>query len=253
MMLSRDKVLSKQILTYHRIPTPQFAVFRRGARSAPARLRYPLFVKSATEDASLGISQASSSRMPRACASASTSSTSTRSPMRWSRNTSRGANCTSRARQRADPHTAALGVHLRRTEGRQGGIATRKASGTAPTRSATDHELRRRTCRRAWPRGSTACARNLPRAAHVGLCAHGFPRACRRHAFVLEANANPNLARTRISPTPPTHAGIDYPALLERIIALGCAYRAEWRRTRPAGRRSGRPSDRLSDSPAPAA
>mgnify|MGYP001478957874 CR=1 FL=1 len=60
MMLSRDKVLSKQILSYHRIPTPQFAVFRQGAAiRIPARLRYPLFVKSATEDASLGISQAS--------------------------------------------------------------------------------------------------------------------------------------------------------------------------------------------------
>ena len=32
MMLSRDKVLSKQLLTYHRIPTPQFAVFAGGRR-----------------------------------------------------------------------------------------------------------------------------------------------------------------------------------------------------------------------------
>ncbi|MEO8223754.1 MAG: D-alanine--D-alanine ligase, partial [Gammaproteobacteria bacterium] len=60
MMLSRDKVLSKQILTYHRIPTPQFHVFRRGrAFRPPRKLAFPLFVKSATEDASLGISQAS--------------------------------------------------------------------------------------------------------------------------------------------------------------------------------------------------
>ena len=60
MMLSRDKVLSKQILSYHRIPTPHFAVFRRGgALRIPKALRFPLFVKSATEDASLGISQAS--------------------------------------------------------------------------------------------------------------------------------------------------------------------------------------------------
>ena len=60
MMLSRDKVLSKQILSYHRIPTPHFAVFRRGgALRIPKALRFPLFVKSATEDASLGIAQAS--------------------------------------------------------------------------------------------------------------------------------------------------------------------------------------------------
>ncbi len=52
LLLSRDKVLSKQLLAYHRIPTPQFAVFPRGARMRmPKRLRFPLFVKSATEDA----------------------------------------------------------------------------------------------------------------------------------------------------------------------------------------------------------
>ena len=60
MMISRDKALSKQILSYHRIPTPGFAVFRRGQRYRLARkLKFPLFVKSVTEDASLGISQAS--------------------------------------------------------------------------------------------------------------------------------------------------------------------------------------------------
>src|SRR4249920_491258 len=60
LLLSRDKVLSKQLLAYHRISSPQFAVFPRGARMRmPKRLRFPLFVKSATEDASLGIAQAS--------------------------------------------------------------------------------------------------------------------------------------------------------------------------------------------------
>src|ERR1700745_3757866 len=60
LLLARDKVLCKQVLAFHRIPTPQFAVFRRAARlHVPRRLRFPLFVKSATEDASLGIAQAS--------------------------------------------------------------------------------------------------------------------------------------------------------------------------------------------------
>src|SRR3954465_6446326 len=60
MMISRDKVLSKQILAYHRIPTPGFALFRRGQRyKIPRKMKFPLFVKSVTEDASLGISQAS--------------------------------------------------------------------------------------------------------------------------------------------------------------------------------------------------
>ena len=60
MLLSRDKVLSKQLLTYHRVPTPQFMVFPRGKKPrVPKKLRFPLFVKSSTEDASLGIAHAS--------------------------------------------------------------------------------------------------------------------------------------------------------------------------------------------------
>ena len=60
LLLSRDKPLSKQLLSYHRIPTPQFAVLRRGVKLLlPRKLKYPLFVKSTSEDASLGIAQAS--------------------------------------------------------------------------------------------------------------------------------------------------------------------------------------------------
>src|SRR5207253_5860936 len=60
MLLSRDKVLSKQLLSYHRIPTPQFLVFARGKKlHIPKKLRFPMFVKSSTEDASLGIAHAS--------------------------------------------------------------------------------------------------------------------------------------------------------------------------------------------------
>lgn len=60
MMLSQGKDLSKKLLKYHRIPVPAFAVFplRRKVKR-PARLAFPLIVKSVTEDASLGISQAS--------------------------------------------------------------------------------------------------------------------------------------------------------------------------------------------------
>ncbi len=60
LMLSRDKALAKKLLTFHKILVPDFAVFlRRHQVRRPRRLRYPLFIKSVTEDASLGISQAS--------------------------------------------------------------------------------------------------------------------------------------------------------------------------------------------------
>ena len=60
LMLAHDKALSKKILTYHRISTPRFSVFPLNRRTKrPQRLAFPLLVKSAVEDASLGISQAS--------------------------------------------------------------------------------------------------------------------------------------------------------------------------------------------------
>lgn len=60
LMLAHDKPLAKKILLYHRIRTPRFAVVPVGARPRrPARLAYPMIVKSAVEDASLGISKAS--------------------------------------------------------------------------------------------------------------------------------------------------------------------------------------------------
>src|SRR2546423_2149267 len=60
LVLSRGKDLSKKLLMYHRIPLPAFAVFppRRKIRR-PSRLGFPLIVKSLNEDASWGISQAS--------------------------------------------------------------------------------------------------------------------------------------------------------------------------------------------------
>ncbi|MCA9075985.1 MAG: hypothetical protein KDA93_13240 [Planctomycetaceae bacterium] len=60
LLLTHDKALSKKILTYHRISTPRFTVFPVGKKVVPPkRMRYPVMVKSTTEDASFGISQKS--------------------------------------------------------------------------------------------------------------------------------------------------------------------------------------------------
>ena len=60
LMLARDKVLAKKLFSFHRIPFPEFMVTPHG-RSVrrPTWLSFPLIVKSVTEEASLGISQAS--------------------------------------------------------------------------------------------------------------------------------------------------------------------------------------------------
>jgi D-alanine-D-alanine ligase len=60
LLLARDKSLSKKLLAYHRIHVPEFEVFRIGRPiRRPKRLAFPLMVKSLTQEASIGISQAS--------------------------------------------------------------------------------------------------------------------------------------------------------------------------------------------------
>jgi len=60
LVLARSKAITKKIAAYHRVRAPAFFVVPHGAKvRRPKSLRFPLFVKSVTEEASLGISQAS--------------------------------------------------------------------------------------------------------------------------------------------------------------------------------------------------
>ena len=47
--------------------------------------------------------------------------------------------------------------------------------------------------------------------------------------FVLEANANPNLAQTEDFATSAQSSGVDYERTLERIMSCGLGYQAAWR------------------------
>ncbi|HYD83335.1 MAG TPA: ATP-grasp domain-containing protein [Opitutus sp.] len=58
--LCKHKGISKKILSYHRIHTPDFVIVPRGKRIVrPKRLKFPILVKPLKEEASYGISQAS--------------------------------------------------------------------------------------------------------------------------------------------------------------------------------------------------
>src|SRR5258706_15570369 len=60
MTLAHDKALTKMILAYHRLQVPHFGVFPMNRKvRRPKRLKFPLLVKSISEEGSVGISQAS--------------------------------------------------------------------------------------------------------------------------------------------------------------------------------------------------
>jgi D-alanine-D-alanine ligase len=59
LMLAGDKSMSKKVLGFHGIRTPDFATLYRGALDHADDLTFPLIVKPPQEDASLGITDAS--------------------------------------------------------------------------------------------------------------------------------------------------------------------------------------------------
>jgi D-alanine-D-alanine ligase len=55
LLLAQDKILTKQLLEYHEIPTPDFATFDGISVETNGDLEFPLIVKPARSDASIGI------------------------------------------------------------------------------------------------------------------------------------------------------------------------------------------------------
>jgi D-alanine-D-alanine ligase len=233
MMLSRDKVLSKQLLAWHRIPTPQFAVFARGrAIRIPARMRYPLFVKSATEDASLGISQASivedAARLRERIAFIHEHTSSDALVEEYVEGREFYVGVIGNDRIRTLPPWEFIFGELK--AGRAG-IATRKAKWDRAyqARHGITSDV---AC--DLPDGLAArldkLARRIYRALHMsGYARMDFRVRADGTPYFLEANANPNVEEEEDFAYAALEGGMDYSALLERIIALGLSYRAKWR------------------------
>ncbi len=55
LLLAQDKILTKQLLEYHEVNTPNFLTFDGEAFEAFGRMNFPLIVKPAKSDASIGI------------------------------------------------------------------------------------------------------------------------------------------------------------------------------------------------------
>ena len=73
-------------------------------------------------------------------------------------------------------------------------------------------------------------SRRIYRALHLsGYARIDFRMRQDGSIFMLEANANPNLTVEEDFAESARAAGIEYPALLERIMTLGRDYRVEWR------------------------
>jgi len=233
LMLSRDKVLAKQVLAWHRVPTPAFQSIPFGKRfREPKRLRFPLFVKSATDDASLGIAQAS----------VVDDMQSLRERVEFIHTQVQSDAIVEEYIDGREFYIGVVGnlqlttfpaweMNFGTLPKAQAGIATRKVkwdrkyqqkhgitTGPAPDLSpAVADQLSR-------------LAKRIYRALHM----NGFARMDFRmredgSLFLLEANANPNLTREEDLAESARAVGISYETLLARIVNLGLSYMPEWR------------------------
>jgi len=233
LLISRDKVLSKQILAYHRIQTPRFAVFRKGKRyRIPARLKYPLFVKSVTEDASLGISQASVVH----------DAAKLRERISFIHEQTHSDALVEEYVEGREFYVGVMGNERLRTfpvweldfgtlPEVMAGIATRKVKWDR--RYQEKHGIRTAAAQ-SLPEGMESYFDRLSKRIYRALSLSGYARMDFRMradgaVFVLEANANPNLSHDEDFAESARVAGLDYAGLLEQLIRLGSNYQAAWR------------------------
>jgi D-alanine-D-alanine ligase len=226
LILARGKDLSKTLVHYRRIATPAFAVFQmRRKVKRPARLALPLIVKSLSEDASRGISQASVVDTDEKLAER----------VAFIHEQIGTAAIAEQYIEGRELYVGVLGNNRLRvlpvwelkfgTMGGQGArqIATEKAKhdisyqervgivdGPAKNLSPELYARIQRTAKRI--------CRTLGLDGYARI---DFRLSADGTLYFIEANPNPEIAKSEELATAARHDGLDYPALLHRILALG--------------------------------
>ncbi|MBN8989481.1 MAG: ATP-grasp domain-containing protein [Rhizobiales bacterium] len=226
LILARGKDLSKTLVHHRRIAVPAFTVFpMRRKVKRPSRLALPLIVKSLSEDGSFGISQASivdtdeklAERVAFVHDRLGTAAIAEQYiegrelyvsvlgnnrlrvlpiwELKFGRMGRRGARQIATERAKHDP-----------TYQERVGIEDGLAKNLAPEVSARIHRAAKRIYRTL---GLDGYAR-----IDFRLSADGTP-------YFIEANPNPEIAKSQEFATAAKHDGLDYPGLLHRILALG--------------------------------
>jgi D-alanine-D-alanine ligase len=228
LMLSHDKALTKKILAFHRIKVPEFAVFQVDRKVIrPRQLKFPLLVKSLTEDGSIAISQASIvnddgsleervryihkiTKMHaiveqyvegREIYAAVIGNQRLRTFTPWE--------LILQNRPPGMPNIASSKIKWNKAYQEKVGLITKAAELTPELRKTMDHISKR-------------IFRLLSLSGYARL---DFRLSPEGHFYLLEANPNPDISSNEDFAEAAKHCGVSYQALLQKILTLGLSYR----------------------------
>jgi D-alanine-D-alanine ligase len=229
LILARDKSLGRKLLTYHRLPAPDFVVVRRGHAVRPTRLRYPLIVKSLVFEASIGISQASvvenAEQLARRVQFVHESLGTAAIVEEFIDGRELYVGVIGNERLQAFP---VWEMSFAQMPERTWHVATERVKWS--TKYQKRHGIM--TDEAVLPDAVAARIRHTAKRVYRALDLNGYARIDFRmdaegRFFVIEANPNPQLAYGEDFAESAERAGIPYPALLERIATLGLRWRPE--------------------------
>jgi D-alanine-D-alanine ligase len=222
--LSRDKSLARKLLAYHRIPSPDFIVVPLNRKPVlPKRLTFPLIVKSLTYESSIGISQAS----------VVANEDQLVKRVKYIHEAILTPAIVEQFIDGRELYVGVLGNHRLRVlpvwemsfakmSGDHWHIATERVKWNVKYQKRHGID----TAAAQLPEGRAAEVQHLARRAYRALDLSGYARIDFRmdasgKAYVIEANANPQLAALEDFAQSAKLAKLPYPKLLERIMALG--------------------------------
>ncbi|MCB0346356.1 MAG: hypothetical protein KDD66_14650 [Bdellovibrionales bacterium] len=234
LMLSRDKILAKKLMQYHRIQTPRFLAYRLNKPfRKPTKLSYPMVVKSSVEDASLGVSQASvvhnEDKLRERVAFVHEQVQSDAVVEEYIEGRELYLGVLGNVRLNTFPPWEIVFPDLPESSMP---IATNRAKWNRKYR--LEHKIHSRAAYKlpeAVEKQIPAFAKKIYRT----LFLTGYARLdCRLRSdgtlFCLEANANCDLSLDDEFALSGDKAGISYPELVQKIISLGLQYKPAWKR-----------------------
>lgn len=228
LMLSRDKALARTLLAYHRVPVPEFAVVRMGQTPRVRKSQsFPIIVKSLTQEASIGISQASVVEDADAL----------RERVRFVHESIGTDAITEQYIDGRELYVGVIGNHRLRVLpvwemnfSQMPDRVYRIASERVKWNDAYREKHGIMTGPAELPAELAARIQRLCKRVYRTLDLSGYARIDLRldaegRVYVLEANPNPQLAYGEDFAEAAEHDGIQYEDLLQRILSLGLRWR----------------------------